>query len=210
MILIGQYDSPFCRRVGIALKLYDIEFEHRPWSTFGDIDKLKDYNPLLRVPTLILDDGTVLVDSHGILSHLDEAAVHGQSLKPSSPGDRLMLRRVIGLSTGISDKAVALFYEQVLHDAPSQMFLERCASQISGTLSVLEAESAKRAGEYFFEKRITHADIAVGAMLDHLTSCHPSLFDADRYPTLQARAESLRALPVFKEIYQPFIPPTQE
>ena len=39
MILIGQYDSPFVRRVAIALRLYDLPFEHRPWSTFGDADK---------------------------------------------------------------------------------------------------------------------------------------------------------------------------
>ena len=55
MILIGQYDSPFVRRVGIALTLYELPFEHRPWSTFGDADKLRPYNPLTRVPTLVLD-----------------------------------------------------------------------------------------------------------------------------------------------------------
>ena len=38
MILIGQYDSPFVRRVAIALRLYGMPFEHRPWSTFGDAD----------------------------------------------------------------------------------------------------------------------------------------------------------------------------
>ena len=43
MILIGQYDSPFVRRVTIALRLYGIEFEHRPWSTFGDADKIAPY-----------------------------------------------------------------------------------------------------------------------------------------------------------------------
>jgi glutathione S-transferase len=56
MILIGQYDSPFVRRVGIALTLYGLPFEHRPWSAFGDADKIRAYNPLVRVPTLVLDD----------------------------------------------------------------------------------------------------------------------------------------------------------
>jgi glutathione S-transferase len=55
MFLIGQYDSPFVRRVAIALRLYGLPFEHRPWSTFGDADKIAPYNPLRRVPTLVLD-----------------------------------------------------------------------------------------------------------------------------------------------------------
>ena len=53
MILIGQYDSPFVRRVGIALSLYDIPFEHRPWSSFGNADELRAYNPLTRVRSRI-------------------------------------------------------------------------------------------------------------------------------------------------------------
>ncbi len=57
MILIGQYDSPFMRRVGIALVLYGMAFEHRPWSVFGDADRLRAGNPLMRVPVLVLEDG---------------------------------------------------------------------------------------------------------------------------------------------------------
>ena len=72
MILIGQYDSPFVRRVAIALRLYGLPFEQRPWSTFGDADKLARYNPLRRVPTLVLDDGEVLIESGAMLDHLDE------------------------------------------------------------------------------------------------------------------------------------------
>ncbi len=61
MILIGQVDSPFVRRVGIAL--YEIPFEHRPWSTFGDADRLAAHNPPRRVPTLVLDGEEVLIES---------------------------------------------------------------------------------------------------------------------------------------------------
>jgi glutathione S-transferase len=72
MFLIGQYDSPFVRRTAIAMRLYGIAFEHRPWSTFGDADKIAPYNPLRRVPTLVLDDGEALIDSTAILDYLDE------------------------------------------------------------------------------------------------------------------------------------------
>lgn len=58
MILIGQYDSPFARRVGNALTICGIPFEHRPWSTLSDV---RAYNPLTRVPALVLDDGDALI-----------------------------------------------------------------------------------------------------------------------------------------------------
>jgi glutathione S-transferase len=50
MILIGQYDSPFVRRVAIALRRCGMAYEHRPWSVFGEAEKLAPYNPLRRVP----------------------------------------------------------------------------------------------------------------------------------------------------------------
>src|SRR5258708_15668837 len=61
MILIGQYDSPFVRRVAIALRLYGLPFEHRPWSTFGDGDKIAPFNPLRRVPPPVPRRGAALL-----------------------------------------------------------------------------------------------------------------------------------------------------
>ena len=86
MILIGQYNSSFVRRVGIALKLYGLPFEHQPWSVFSDKGKIRPFNPLMRVPVLVLDDEDVLVDSHLILTHLESLVPPERSLyPPSSP-----------------------------------------------------------------------------------------------------------------------------
>ena len=74
MILIGQYDSPFVRRVAIAMTLYGMTFEHRPWSTFGEGDLIAPFNPLRRVPTLVLDERTVIIDSAYIVDWIDEQA----------------------------------------------------------------------------------------------------------------------------------------
>src|SRR5258708_24560189 len=79
MILIGQYDSPFVRRVAIALRLYELSFEHRPWSTFGDGEKIAPYNPLRRVPTLGLDGGGARVASNATPGYLDEVAGAGKA-----------------------------------------------------------------------------------------------------------------------------------
>src|SRR3954465_7624311 len=74
MILIGQYDSPFVRRVAIALHHYGLPFEHRPWSVWSDAAKIAEHNPLRRVPTLLLEDGSALLETSAILDCLDELA----------------------------------------------------------------------------------------------------------------------------------------
>ena len=74
MILIGQYDSPFVRRVAIALRLYGLAFEHRPWSTFGEGDRIAPFNPLRRVPTLVLDGGEALIERTAFPDYLAEQA----------------------------------------------------------------------------------------------------------------------------------------
>src|SRR5260370_2307167 len=72
MILIGQYDSPFVRRVAIALKLYELPYEHWPWSTFGDADKIAEYNPLRRGPTLGLPSGGGRIGSLAVPRYFHE------------------------------------------------------------------------------------------------------------------------------------------
>ena len=57
MILVGQYDSPFVRRVAISLRLLSFAYEHDTRSVFGDFDSMRTTNPLGRIPSLILDDG---------------------------------------------------------------------------------------------------------------------------------------------------------
>jgi len=208
MILIGQYDSPFVRRVGIAMTLYGLPFEHRPWSVFGDADKIRAYIPLVRVPTLVLDDGERLVESHSILDYLDGLVPADRAMFPRAEPARHQALRVAALATGLADKAVSLFYERRLHKAASDVWVERCRAQITAVLAALEADRAGRTGDYWFGDRIGHADIAVAAALRHLTDSHPGLVSMTDFPALSAHAARLEALPVFQTISQPFIAPT--
>lgn len=208
MILIGQYDSPFVRRVGIALSLYGLPFEHRPWSTFGDADRIRPYNPLTRVPTLVLDDGEVLIESHAILDHLDSLVPAERAMFPRIEPDRRRALKVAALATGLADKAVSLFYEKRLHAAASDVWVARCRGQIAGVLAALQADRAARPGDYWFGERIGHADIAVAVALRFLGEAHPGVAPQDEFPALAAHAGRLEALPVFQRIAQPFIPPS--
>jgi glutathione S-transferase len=206
MILIGQY-APFVRRVGIALTLYELPFEHRPWSTFGDAEKIRPYNPLIRVPTLVLDDGEVLIESHCILDYLGSLVPADRAMFPAGEPARHRALKVAALATGLADKAVSLFYEKRLHKEASDVWAGRCRAQILGATVALEADRAGGRGHYWFGSRIGHADIAVAAALRFVTEAHPGLVSMIDFPALGAHAARLEALPAFQAIRQPFIPP---
>jgi glutathione S-transferase len=180
MILIGQYDSPFVRRVAIAMRLYGIGFEHRPWSTFGDAEKIAAYNPLRRVPTLVLDDNEVLIDSVTILDHLDAVAGPSKALIPNSGAARRQVSRICALGTGLADKSVSLVYERVLHQQTSQRWADRCIEQITGVMDALQADRTRRTTPFWFGAAISHADIAVACALRFTTEAHAEWFALSR------------------------------
>ena len=210
MILIGQYDSPFVRRVAIAMRLYELPFEHLAWSTFGDADKIAPFNPLRRVPTLVLDDGEVLIESNAILDYLDELVGPDAAMIADSGPARRHALKVCALATGLGDKAVSLVYERVLRQAQSEVWVTRCEAQIASVLDVLEGQRAAIATPFWFGDNIGHADVAVACVLRFTGEAHPGLLDAARHPALTAHAAGCEALPAFREIVQPLLPPSPE
>lgn len=207
MILIGQYDSPFVRRVAIAMTLYGLDYEHRTWSVFGDADRLAEVNPLRRVPTLVCDDGVALMESHLILDYLDECAGADRALIAPSGIARRDALRICALACGIADKAVSLFYEMKLHDEASDIWTERCRAQIGGALGILESERAAQSTPYWGGATISHADIATACALRFVAEAHPGVIDRKMIPALADLADRCEALEVFQTICQPFNPP---
>jgi len=205
MILIGQYDSPFVRRVGIALTLYGQAFEHRPWSTFGEADRIRPYSPLTRVPVLVVD-GVALTDSHLILAHLDDSAPAGRSLMPADPAARLAARRLMGLATGMAETAVSLFYELKLHDSPSPLLIARRGGQVKAAAVVLE-EAAQAASPFLCGAALSHADIVMATATRFVTEVHPGLLVPGEIPALARRCAALEATEPFQAIQQAFVPP---
>ena len=207
LTLIGQFDSPFVRRVAIALELYGLAYEHRPWSTFGDAERIARHNPLRRVPTLVLDNGESLIESTAILDYLDEIAGESKALIAAAGPARRQALKVCALATGLSDKAVSLFYERALHRETSRAWVERCEAQIAAVLDVLEADRSSRSTPYWFADSIGHPDIAVACALRFVREVHPALFVEQARPALTAHAARCEALPPFRSIVQPFAPP---
>jgi glutathione S-transferase len=204
MILIGQFDSPFVRRVAIALELYGLAYEHRPWSTWGDGEKIAEFNPLRRVPTLVLDDGECLLESGAILDALDERVGPERALLAHRGRRRREGLRVTALATGMADKAVSLFYEQLLHPQTSDKWVTRCRAQIGDVLRALEADRGERSTEYWFGKGLSHADIAVACALRFTNEAHAGAFELADFSALSAHSRHCESLAVFQKISQPF------
>ncbi|HLK37878.1 MAG TPA: glutathione S-transferase N-terminal domain-containing protein [Polyangiaceae bacterium] len=203
MILIGQYDSPFVRRVGIALVHYGLSFEHRPWSVWADADSIAPFNPLRRVPVLVLDGGEALVESSAILDAIDDMVPAERALVPRSGSVRRAVLRVCALATGVADKAVSLLYEGVLRgDASNAVWVDRCRVQMRDTLGRLESERAARGGDYWFGS-LSHADVALACAMRFAREAHPSLWAPRDYPVLSNDAERCEATSLFESIVQP-------
>jgi len=203
MILIGQYDSPFVRRVGIALHHYGLPFEHRPWSVWSNAAQIAQYNPLRRVPTLLLDDGTALVETFAIMDSVDELVPPLRALAPRSGTARRDILRVAALAGGVADKAVALLYSALDLMQPSPMWTERCRTQIVESLAFLEAERARRTTAHWFGEALSHADIALACSYRFTCEAHPGLIDRERFPNLAAQTDRCEALPEFRAVYLP-------
>jgi len=185
MILVGQFDSPFVRRVAVTLLHYGMPFTRNPLSIFSDTAKVQKINPLIRVPSLILESGEVLVDSSAIVDHLDEMAGPARALIPPHGADRRKILQVAYLSAGVSEKIVLLFLERLFHDekAISKKYEKRLLSQVTATLAELE----HRCGSpWFFDMHMSHADIMTGCMIGHMKLRFPALFSPDKYPKLHA------------------------
>lgn len=203
MILLGQYDSPFVRRVAITLHCYELPFEHRPWSVWGDADKIARYNPLRRVPTLILDDGSALVETFAILDYIDELAPQERLLLPASGKRRRDGLRIASLSAGIAEKAVTLLYASLGLMGASPHWLDRCRTQVLETLSVLNVERATRASPFWLGQGLSHADIGFACAYRFTREAVPDLIDEGQFPTLASQAARCEALPEFQQVYLP-------
>src|SRR3546814_2976325 len=103
MILVGQFDSPFVRRVAISLRVLGFTYEHDKRSVFGDFDSMRRTNPPGRLPSLVLEDGTVLIDSAAILDWLDEKVGPERALiPPAGPARQRALQLLARKSTRLN------------------------------------------------------------------------------------------------------------
>ena len=195
MILVGQYDSPYVRRVAISLRVLGLAYEHDTRSVFGDFDAMRKTNPLGRIPSLVLGSGEVLIDSAAILDHLDELAGPKRALIPESGAPRREALRRIALATGVIDKAGGgVVYERLVR--PSQYrwpdWIERCRTQSADALAALNALDWPQ------QPRLTQPEITTGCMLYYLKINAPDILQPGTHKRLDALLAHCEATPEFE------------
>lgn len=196
MKLVGMLDSPYVRRVAIALRLFDIPFEHAPVSVFSTFDAFARINPVVKAPTLVCDDGSVLMDSGLIIDYLETLA--GHSLWPAGLAQRTRALRAVGLAMAACEKVVQIVYEHHLRPAEKlhAPWLERVHRQLLAALTALDAELAQHplAAD---EKGLTQACLSA-AIAWRFMQIKLAVPIADSVcPALAAYSARVEALPAF-------------
>lgn len=193
MILVGQYDSPYVRRVAISLRVLGFDYEHDTRSVFGDFDEVRRINPAGRIPALILDDGDALVDSAAILDWLDETVGPERALVPKGGRERRSALRRIALATSAIDKIGAAAYERIMR--PPQLrwpdWIARCRAQGLGALGALEEESRP------VPTALDQATVTTFCAFAYTRMADPEMAPAGRFPALDALHAYLEGRPEF-------------
>jgi glutathione S-transferase len=197
MILVGQYDSPFVRRVAISLRVLGFAYRHDTRSVFADFDAMLAVNPLGRIPSLVLDDGETLIDSSAILDWLDQSVGTERALIPPSGPQRRRTLRLIALASGIVEKAGAATYERLIRPAPYRWpeWIARCHAQATAALAALAVE------DWPAKDGLDQAEITTACMLRYVQMADPDLLASGRNATLLALSARCEARPEFQATY---------
>lgn len=202
MQLIGMLDSPYVRRVAIALQTLQIPYEHSQLSVFRNVDEFSQINPLIKAPTLVCDDGEVLMDSTLILNYVGKLASADtgayNSLMPTSMDDYQRALRLIGLGLNACDKSVQIVYERDLRptEKQHQAWRDRVQTQLTAAYDLLEPYAAESV-TWLIGDRLTQADITVCVAWQFTQFTSPDVIEPQRYPALAALSVKAEALPAF-------------
>jgi len=209
MQLIGMLDSPYVRRVAISLQLLDLHFVHRSVSVFSTFAQFQEINPVVKAPSLICDDGEVLMDSTLILEYAEALAASRKSLMPAGIAERQHALRAIGLALAACEKSVQIIYERNLRPAEKlhAPWVSRVSAQLIAAIEALESELARRPLEAT-SGTINQAGVTTAVAWHFIQMMLPDVVDAASYPALchfSSQAESLvefKAAPHGSSTYQ--------
>lgn len=205
MMLVGRYRSPFARRVAISLKTLGIPYEHKRITAWGNLQEMRSYNPVGRVPALVLDDGEVLFDSNAILDYVDQMVGPEKALIPlTEPGRRKVMRLVVA-AMGALEKMVHSVYERLMHppEKVHQPWIDHNLSQTREALAWLETLPQT---PWLESARLTQADITTAIVVEFALSGFPEAFPKASFPKLEALRDRVAALPAWQET----LPPEEE
>jgi glutathione S-transferase len=210
MLLIGMFDSPFVRRVAITMKMLELPFEHANWSVGKDFERIREYNPLGRVPTLVRPGGESLFESAAILDYLDELVGPDRALLPARGPERREALKLMAMATGAAEKGVLQVYEGVFRPESKrhEPWLARLRAQMNAALGAIDRYIGERGvAQWLVGKRMSQADITVVCAFTFLNDTLRVASDAVMFPALSMLASRCEAMPAFSDTRTPFFTP---
>ena len=164
---------------------------------FRDFDALRAINPLVRVPTLVCNDGTQLVDSTLIIDHAETLA--GRRLMPGTPGQHRSALRWIGLALVVCEKSAQVYYEH--RRAPNLQdpdWIARVSGQLQSACALIEQElGGTNENRWLFGDALTNADVTLGVAWGFAQLVAAEVVPAAKYPKLVAFAARAERTPEF-------------
>lgn len=199
MQLIGMLDSPYVRRVAVSLQLLGLPFEHRSLSVFRGFEQFRQVNPVVKAPTLVCDDGTLLMDSGLILDYAEALPDARRSLMPLSGPERQHALRLLGLALAGCEKAVQIVYERNVRPPEKlhQPWVDRVTGQLEAAFAALEADLGTRpiAAD---SSALDQGDVSVAVAWAFTQAMLPGVVPIARHPNLHAFSALAEALPEFR------------
>lgn len=199
MKLIGMLDSPYVRRVAICLDLLGVPFEHEAVSVFSNFERFRAINPVVKAPTLVCDDGGVLMESALILQYVESARSVPTPLWSPDPQTRLLQFRRAGYATAACDKGVQLVYESQLRppSAQHEPWKRRVRGQMQAAFSALESLTPPTAAT-LQDGDLNHASLWSAVVWQCIRALIPAEVPDDGHPRLDRLSRQLEALPLFR------------
>lgn len=197
MQLVGMLDSPYVRRTAISLRCLDIPFEQTELSVFHSIESFGKINPLLKAPSLVCDDGEVLMDSTLILEYAERVAKQGKTLMPEMISDHQRAIRLIGLGLNVCDKTVQIEYERKRpNDKQYQPWRDRVQAQLTAAYDLLEPYAANTS-DWLVNETFSQADITLSVAWQFTQFMMPKIIDINSYPAISILSQKAEARPEF-------------
>lgn len=195
-VLTGRLLSPFVRRVAVSLAHLDVAFERRILSAVDDISEIEHSNPVGRVPTMILADGEILVDSAAILDHFDQQAGTARALIPPSGSERRRALYLLAVSCGAIERAMVANAER--KRPPERQLPERLQRLLRQTRQGFEALDTELGSRDWFDGRqILQPDITCAVGVTFVRHIFPALLPSDSIPRLSDLTARCEELPAF-------------
>ena len=175
MKLLASLASPYTRKVRVVLAEKKIECELELVDVNPAENPVNAHNPLGKVPTLVLDDGTALYDSRVIVEFLDARAPINR-LIPDETRDRVAVRRWEALADGVLDAGLLVRYETLREKRErSKVWTDKQVARIHRGMALMAKDLESR--NWCHGDRYSLADIAVGCCIGWLGFRKPGEVD---------------------------------